>query len=146
MVDFEKEDEIDYVDDYEVENDDKEEKDEKEDDYFDDFDFGIRAVIDVKENEVECKGHLQIIHTKLSEINVRTAHLKRKKFPNVDRGVLENRKLLNVRSIGNCCWAFFEKIAFKGEKEVITIGFEGLPQRRPKSIKRVSCSEVKEAR
>ena len=134
--------------DYEEEYDTEDEPSNEDDDY------GIftRVLIDVKSNEYECEGHLQIVHSLTSESNedanenlmqVRVTKLKRRPFPNVDRGFLKNRKLLNVRSIGNCCWAFFEKVAFRGEKEILDIAFEGLPQRRPKSIKNVSCSKVK---
>jgi len=119
-----------------------------DEEYKDDYGIFSRVLIDVKSNEYECNGHLQIIHSlnedaKENLSQVRVAKLKRRTFPNVDRGFLKNRKLLNVRSIGNCCWAFFEKVAFRGEKEVLDVAFEGLPQRRPKSIKSVSCSEVK---
>ena len=135
----------DYEEEYDIE-------DEASNEYENDYGIFTRVLIDVKSNENECNGHLQIVHSLMSVINedakqnlrqVRVAQLKRRTFPNLDRGFLKNRKLLNVRSIGNCCWAFFEKVAFRGEKEVLDVAFEGLPQRRPKSIKKVSCSKVK---
>ena len=63
------------------------------------------------------------------------------RYANLRKGLLRNRNLIYMESNGNCCWQVFDRKRFRGRRENIPLGFEGLPEREPKSIRRVECDE-----
>lgn len=115
-----------------------------------------RMSFDVNFEENECSGHLNMIHvtTELSRSmdpdleemrSMKTTQLERKRYFNLSRKVLRhNRKLIHVEVNGNCCWQLYSEAYFKGQTFGAYLGFYGLPDFTPKSMKKVSCEALKE--
>ena len=102
-----------------------------------------RNVFDVLDNESQqCEGSLTLIHLHNSDLSdMKRIRLSGFKYSNLRKGLLRNRNLIYMESNGNCCWQVFNRKRFRGRRENIPLGFEGLPEHEPKSIKRVECNE-----
>lgn len=112
---------------------------------------GPRMGFEVITEEEECKGHMKMMHVtaelsrsldpELEEMrSMKTTRLERKRYFNLSRKVLRNdRKLLHLEVNGNCCWQLYSEANFKGDTFGAYLGFHGLPEFNPKSMKKVSC-------
>jgi len=104
--------------------------------------------------DYSCAGNLTLIHTALhlsrglnpalEELHsMRTARLTGQRYFNLQKRMLESRKLLHVENVGDCCWQFNSLPRFRGDLQYASIGFAGLPKKSPKSIRRVLCDIVR---
>ena len=101
-----------------------------------------RAAIDMPDNESQCLGSLTLIHLQKSDLSdMKRIRLTGLRYANLRKGLLRNRNLIYMESNGNCCWQVFDRKRFRGRRENIPLGFEGLPEHEPKSIRRVECDE-----
>ena len=105
-----------------------------------------KSIIDVPDDVGFCQGSLTVMHTnKFSEFDLndlKSYRLTALRYPRLQDGLLKNRKVIHMESNGNCCWRVFEQKRFRGRAENIPLGFEGLPQHEPKSIKKVECDNI----
>ena len=106
----------------------------------------MHSIIDVPDVVGYCQGSLTVMHTnKFSEFDLndlKSYRLTALRYPRLQDGLLKNRKVIHMESNGNCCWRVFEQKRFRGRAENIPLGFEGLPQHEPKSIKKVECDNI----
>merc|ERR1712062_157135 len=105
-----------------------------------------KSIIDVPDDVGFCQGSLTIMHTdEFSEFDLndlKSHRLTALRYRRLQDGLLKNRKVIHMESNGNCCWRVFEQKRFRGRAENIPLGFEGLPQHEPKSIKKVECDNI----
>ena len=105
-----------------------------------------KSIIDVPDDVGFCQGSLTIMHTdQFSEFDLndlKSHRLTALRYKRLQDGLLKNRKVIHMESNGNCCWRVFEQKRFRGRAENIPLGFEGLPQHEPKSIKKVECDNI----
>ena len=102
-----------------------------------------RHLIDVPDDVGICQGSLTVMHTNQSfalDLNdLKSYRLTGLRYKDLQRGLLRNRQVIHTASNGNCCWRVFERKRYRGTAENIPLGFEGLPQHEPKSMKKVEC-------
>jgi len=105
------------------------------------------------DSQHSCGGSLTMIHTALYQSrglnpaleelqSMKTARLTGKRYFNLPRRILKNRKLLHIENVGDCCWQFNSQPRFRGVIEYAKTGFAGLPRRTPKSAGRILCDLV----
>ena len=52
---------------------------------------------------------------------------------------LKNRRILRIKSHGNCCWQIYQYKNFLGRYEYIYIGYDEFPRIHPQSMKKINC-------
>ena len=52
---------------------------------------------------------------------------------------LHDRHVLHVDVSGNCCWSIFKKSYFRGENQMLGLGYSDRPTFDIMSVKKLSC-------
>ena len=104
--------------------------------------FGVRSVIFHRTGSKVEDCHLTFWYVPNNDElkQMKIERRKKKKFPNLQDGILRNdRKLIHLKTTGLCCWRFHTMSNYRGNSEDICPGFEGLPRFVPQSVKTISC-------
>ena len=104
--------------------------------------FGLRSVIFHRSGSKVEDCHLTFWYVPNNDElkQMKIERRKKKKYPNLQDGILRNnRKLIHLKTTGLCCWRFHTMSNYRGNSEDICPGFEGLPRFLPQSVKTISC-------
>ena len=116
--------------------------------FIDKDDIGIRQSTSTLLGRISCIGSLKIVHSNENDLgNFQDLQLatdggvnKDGEYQNLKRGfpVLKRNIIIQIITIGNCCWEIYEKRKFKGKKQYLHHG-EHFPDIQPRSVRRVEC-------
>lgn len=107
---------------------------------FDDKDdsVGLRfGVITTKPGKGTCKGTL-IVNLILLPETVKTFTISHR-APNIGRRFESAFRIFQVRNVGDCCYELYERPKFRGERRVVGPNYDGEPELRVMSVKKVEC-------
>ena len=66
-------------------------------------------------------------------------YLKGPQYHDTKKGIFRNRNIINIESMGNCCWNVFDIHGFRGNSVAVYPGFNEMVAVQPGSIKNVPC-------
>ena len=91
-----------------------------------------------------CIGSLTIAHEhEMGNLEYVILKNKRSHYPNIQRGfpVLRRRAISYIQTTGDCCWEFYIKRHFQGERQLLFPGEDTFyPDFKPASIKKLKCT------
>lgn len=100
------------------------------------------------DSPITCKGYLNLLHANENDLGSYQAlqissfggRSKDGAYQNIKRGfsILKINIIIQMTTMGNCCWETYDKPKFKGETQYLHYG-EHFPEIQPISIKRVEC-------
>jgi len=88
-----------------------------------------------------CIGSLEFFHgsrrNPLRTVKVLKLSSRLKKVRNIKK--INDRRILRIKSHGNCCWRTYKNKGFRGRFEDIYIGYDKFPRIHPQSMKKIYC-------
>ena len=93
------------------------------------------------ERSSTCIGALEFFHgsrrNPLRTIDIFKLSSRLKQVRNIHK--LKNKRILRIKSHGNCCWRTYQYKNFLGRYEYIYTGYDEFPRIHPRSMKKVNC-------